>query len=98
MEENGALQTNDAKRLNDLVLGRMDGGPGRINNFAGIKPKRRRRRLREQFGSQAGYNDGKRGESPYLFTSFSSDVGGKKLQHLKTLIVRSLINLIDASR
>jgi hypothetical protein len=98
MGKSGALQPENQGRPNDLVPGHMGSGPPKSDNFAGIKPKRRWRRPEEQLASQGAQNDDKHGESQYLFTVFSEDTGGDKLHRLKTLIVKSLINLIDASR
>jgi hypothetical protein len=96
--EKGALESENQKISNDLVPGRMESGPGRVDNLTGIKTKRRWRRSREQFESQEGGDDDKRGDSQYLFKGFSEDAGGRKLRRLKTLIVKSLVNLIDSSR
>jgi hypothetical protein len=95
--ERNNLWSNIEKGANEIVPGRMESVPGRVDNFAGIKPKRRWRRLREQFETQEGRNDDKRGESHYLYRSFSKDAGGRKFRNLKTLIVKSLIKLIDSS-
>jgi hypothetical protein len=97
MKENGALQPGDQGGSNDLILGHMGNGPPKSNNFAGIKPKRRWRRPEDQFSSQGGQNDDKRGESRYLFTMYAKDAEGKKLRRLKTFIIKNLIKLINAS-
>jgi hypothetical protein len=96
--EDGDLQSEYQQRSNDMVPGRMDSVPGRTNNLAGIRPRRRWHRPREKFESQEGRNDDKRGESQYLFAALPEDTGGQKLRRLKTFIVKSLVNLIDASR
>jgi hypothetical protein len=98
MRKSGTLQLRNQGGANDLVFGHMGSGPSRNNGFAGIKPMRRKPRRREQFSPQGGQNDGMRGESRYPFNVFAEDAGGKKLQRLKTLIIKSLSNLIDASR
>ncbi|MGD8834513.1 MAG: hypothetical protein PVJ19_06215 [Desulfobacteraceae bacterium] len=98
MEQSGTLQPQNQSGSNDQILGHMGSGPPRSDNFAGIKSKRRRRRPGEEFSAQGGQNDAKRGESQYLFTVFAEDPGGERLRRLKTLIVKSLINMINASR
>ncbi|MGD8834732.1 MAG: hypothetical protein PVJ84_08665 [Desulfobacteraceae bacterium] len=98
MEKSGALKPKNQGMSNDQVLGHMGSGPQRSDNLAGIKPKRRWRRPGEQFSAQGGQNDDKRGESRYVYTVFAEKRGNEKLRRLKTLIVKSLINLLKKSR
>lgn len=98
VEQSDTLQTQNQETSDGQVLGHMGSGPPEFGAFAGIKPKRLWRRLEEQISTQGGQNEKRRDEPRYLFTVFTKNAGGEKLRRLTSLIVKSLINLIDASR
>lgn len=97
LEKRVALKVQKQEASNGLIPGHMGDGPSRADNFSGIKPMRRWRRPGERFASQGGQNDDKRGEAKHLFKVFDKDGDDEKSRNFKTLIIKTLIKLIDAS-
>jgi hypothetical protein len=98
IKQRTALEVQHPEASNGMISGHMGTGLPRVDDFSGIKPMRRWRRPGELFASQGGQNEDKRGESKYLFKSFDKEGDDEKSRNFNALIIRSLIQLINAVR